>query len=100
MPEEKKKPSSSDQPASELSEVWLELLGRLPESETATASAESDATIPVLQTDPWNDLLHVRGVEEIDLQHAQLQVSDQEVEQVLQMMQEQETNPPKPKKNS
>ncbi len=72
----------------ELSEVWQELLGHKDASSSHPAGQE--APVPVLTSDPWNALTHSQGIEEVDLQSVDLHVSDQEVEQMLQVMQEQE----------
>ena len=86
------KPDSSE---SELNDVWRELLGSKSLQDSRPHGQE--ASMPVLSTDPWKALAQARGVEEIDLQQIDLQVSDQEVEQALQVMQEQQkptTNEP------
>ena len=71
----------------ELSEVWLELLG-----ESSQANVEANAneeSIPTLESDPWSHLLHEQGAEIVNLRHATLHMSDQEVEQLLQQLQDQ-----------
>jgi hypothetical protein len=84
-----------------LSEVWHELLGAQP----LEALAEGDrveggvtADVPVglssLSGDPWGELLHVQGVEMVDLQQpefpmAHVALSEVEVEEALQILQEQ-----------
>ncbi len=79
----------------ELSDTWRKLLGIYSTDRT---DMQADTNLPVtpssLNSDPWNQLLHMQGVELIDLQHLRLQdmqisLSDQEVEQALQIMQEQ-----------
>lgn len=72
---------------SELSEVWQELLGGLPGEDEASTIPE-EAAIPTLESDPWSELIQAQGVEVVDLQTVHLQMSDQELEQVLQVMQE------------
>ncbi len=69
----------------ELSSIWQELLGHHPVPD----SPPGEASIPTLETDPWSTLLHAKGVEVFDMQSAHLRISDQEVEQVLEVMQEQ-----------
>jgi len=65
-----------------LSEVWLELLGG------SFADATGEIVIPALESDPWSELLQDRRNEVVDLQELHLHVSDQDVEQVLQIMHE------------
>lgn len=72
---------------SQLSEIWQELLGSRLGEQAQTSSSE--ATIPVLASDPWSALLHAKGVEMVDLHEVHLHMSDQDVEQALQIMQEQ-----------
>jgi hypothetical protein len=79
----------SDPAQSELSEVWRELLGNSAPPASHPQGQEDQEGMPVLPTDPWNTLAHANGIEEVDLQQVDLQVSDQEVEQVLEVMQEQ-----------
>jgi hypothetical protein len=80
----------------ELSEVWRELLNSQPATDTdGTAQADStESTIPTLDSDPWSELLQAKGVEIVDLHKLQLHMSDQDVEQLLQLMQEQATHTP------
>ncbi len=77
------KPDSSEP---ELNDVWRELLGSQCPQDSRLHGQEA----PVLSADPWNALAQARGVEEVDLQQIDLHVSDQEVEQALQVMQEQQ----------
>ncbi len=70
----------------ELSAVWQELLGVHPQAEQAPPG---DPGIPTLEKDPWSSLAHANGIEVVDLQKQHLHISDQEVEQVLELMQEQ-----------
>ncbi|GCE14405.1 hypothetical protein [Tengunoibacter tsumagoiensis] len=67
-----------------LSEIWQELLGR-----RVPQVPSGEENLPVLEADPWSNLAHDQGVEVVDLQSVQLRISDQEVEKMLQMMQEQ-----------
>ncbi len=69
-------------------------------SQPSIAGASSEATLPTLEVDPWSALLHAQGVEVVDLQHIHLSISDQEVEQMLQIMQEQpeQEQPPQRRK--
>jgi hypothetical protein len=76
----------------ELSEIWLELLGARGEQEGKQAG---EITIPTLESDPWSALLQAKGVEIVDLQKLHLHMSDQDVEQMLQIMQEQSAPRPK-----
>ncbi len=70
-----------------LSAVWQQLLGNRPlDAATLAALRES---IPTLASDPWSVLLQAKGVEMVDLEQVHLQISDQDVEQMLQLMQEQ-----------
>jgi len=76
------------------SDVWRELLGGLPAGTTASRPSPEAAT-PPLKSDPWSALLHANGVEIVDLQQLRLHMSDKDVEQALQIMQEhsvQDTN--------
>ncbi len=73
----------SSQP--ELSATWLELLGKQHPSDQNTRSED---IVPPLASDPWNSLSHAHGIEIVDLQRDHLQISDQEVEQMLQLIQE------------
>ena len=72
-----------------LSDVWRELLGKR-EYEKPISAFPSDVPIPTLEVDPWSALLQANGVEVVDLQSIHLQISDQEVEQLLQVMPEEE----------
>ena len=84
-----------------LSEVWHELLGAQPlETLAEGIRVEGGATadVPVglssLSVDPWGELLHVQGVEIVDLQQpefpmAHVALSEVEVEEALQILQEQ-----------
>lgn len=93
-----------------LSETWHELLGihALEASvdgegaegvEGMAGVAAPEVPIGLLELssfegDPWSELLHMRGVELVDLQHSELatvhvSLSEVEVEQALQIMQEQ-----------
>lgn len=76
----------------ELSETWQELLGYKKAQEQALSAV--DAQLPTLKSDPWSELVHKQGNEEIDLQAIHWSISDQDVEQVLEVMQEQPENDP------
>jgi|SRR5947209_12009889 len=76
--------------SNELSETWLKLLGQheaVAQANTAMASgAQGD--------DPWFELLHTQGARVVDLQHVRLSdiqvfLTEQEVEQALQILHEQ-----------
>ncbi len=77
-------PETGDQ-LDELSDVWRELLGKRA-YEMQLPAFPVNGTIPTLKADPWSALLEANGVEVVDLQHMHLQISDQEVEQILQVM--------------
>ena len=83
---------------SELSDIWRKLLGVY---ENGIASDPASVTDHITQlpmpapgvADPWSELLHVQGVEVVDLQQCgpqtiQVSFSEQEVEQALQLLQE------------
>ncbi|SRR5881396_1733420 len=83
----------------ELNDTWRKLLGL---SAIDSMDTQADAHLPVtptiVQSDPWSQLLHAQGVEMVDLQHlrlspTQISLSDREVEQALQIMQEQPDHP-------
>ncbi|HZR43267.1 MAG TPA: hypothetical protein VFB12_24340 [Ktedonobacteraceae bacterium] len=82
----RKKDKSPESTHSELSEVWQELLG---EHSGESSTPATPGAIPTLESDPWSELLHAKGIEIVDLQAVHLQISDQEVEQMLEVMQEQ-----------
>ena len=74
----------------ELSDTWQKLLGTHP------AGIETNpVAIPTsLADDPWSQLLQAQGARIVDLQHVHLQevqisLSELEVDQALQIMQEQ-----------
>lgn len=73
-----------------MSEVWQQLLGGAPLDADKLAALKE--AIPTLESDPWSALLQAKGVEMVDLR--QLHLSDQDVEQVLQLMQEQASQNP------
>ncbi len=79
---EKGKTSNED----ELSAVWRELLGGPP---PAGNEPSASAEIPTLKSDPWSSLVHEDGVKVVDLQKNHLRMSDGDVEQILQRMEEQ-----------
>jgi hypothetical protein len=80
----------------ELSEVWRELLGQSVEPVPAKPA---DGNIPTLESDPWSELVQVEGTEVVDLHSIRLQMTDQDVEQALQVMQEQPDASPDRKRN-
>jgi hypothetical protein len=69
-----------------LSDVWRELLGG---TETTVPPTSTEAPMPALKSDPWSALLQAKDIEVVDLQQVQMHLSDQDVEQALQVMQEQ-----------
>ena len=85
---------------SELSVIWRKLLGVYEDGNANDPTSVTDhiaqSPMPVAETgvtDPWSELLHVQGVEVVDLQQCgpqtiQVSFSEQEVEQALQIMQE------------
>jgi hypothetical protein len=72
----------------ELSAVWRELLGGPPPTGNDPATSDT-AEIPILESDPWSSLVHEQGIKVVDLQKNHLRVSDGDVEQMLQHIQEQ-----------
>jgi hypothetical protein len=80
-----KKDSMPPSSQSELSATWLELLGKQHPSDQ---DALPEDIVPPLESDPWNSLSHAQGIEIVDLQRDHLQISDQEVEQMLQLIKE------------
>jgi hypothetical protein len=82
----------------ELSDTWRQLLGLQEEGATVDLAPTGEASsaapaLPVepLPNDPWSELVQARGTEVIDLQrlhtsHAPL--SEQDVEQALEVIQE------------
>lgn len=83
----------------ELSEAWRELLGIEPSDALGTLDAQVTPLTPDAQevqplaSDPWHDLMHMKGMEQIDLQqirsHEMAVLSeDSDVEQALHKMQE------------
>jgi hypothetical protein len=82
----------------ELSEVWRELLGQSVEPVPAKPA---DGNIPALESDPWSELVQAEGTEVVDLHSIRLQMTDQDVEEALQIMQEQpESSPDRNRKQS
>ncbi len=74
-----------------LSDAWQQLLGNASfDAETLAALRDS---IPTLASDPWSALLHAKGVEIVDLEQVHLHVSDQDMEQILQIMQDMQEQP-------
>lgn len=82
-------PSEATDQMEGLSDVWRELLGNRGYEKLGPAFP-GDTPIPTLEVDPWSALLQANGVEVVDLQSMHLQISDQEVEQLLQVMHEEE----------
>src|SRR5690348_7989909 len=75
---------------SELSNVWRELLGLRPGEDCVPKSSVSPRqAIPMLEGDPWTKLLEAENIELLDLKQAHLPISECEVDQMLQLMQEQ-----------
>ncbi len=70
-----------------LSDVWRELLGDSP-AEVEDSQTSAEVVVPTLESDPWSALLCANDVEVVDLQKVHLHMSNQDVEQALQVMQE------------
>jgi len=91
LPEHKRKNEHSD--------AWRKLLGLSAiDSMDTQADAHLSVTPTIVQSDPWSQLLHAQGVEMVDLQHLRLSpteiwLSNREVEEALQIMQEQPDHP-------
>ena len=79
--------SETNDGVNELSEVWRELLGNRANG-TSLSDLPADMPIPTLEVDPWSALLQAKGIEIFDLQQIHLKMSDQEVEQMLEVMQD------------
>jgi hypothetical protein len=75
----------------ELSSVWQELLGLRRNDNSRSAVDPDQQVIPMLEGDPWRKLVEAENSELVDLQQVHLPVSEGEVEQMLQLMQEQTT---------
>ena len=76
----------------ELSDIWQKLLGIHPGG--IESSLDPGVIASSLNDDPWSELLQAQGAKIVDLQHVRLQevgisLSELEVEQALQIMQEQ-----------
>ncbi len=80
-------------PQPELSETWLELLGAsVPRRSQPQEETADEAAIPLLESDPWRDLLQDEDMALVDLQKISLHTADQDVERALQVMREQADN--------
>ncbi len=77
----------------EVSEPWQPLSRDHPASSPMPVAPAESARSSV-DVDPWQALIHAKGIEVVDLQQLHLHISDQDVEQVLQVMEE--TSPPEP----
>jgi hypothetical protein len=73
----------------ELSATWLELLGATVPPTPPQGISGDESTIPVLDDDPWRDLLQGEDIALVDLQKISLHAADQDVERVLQNIREQ-----------
>ena len=79
-------------PDQQLSDTWQKLLGTHP---AGIETTHDKLVIPTsLADDPWSQLLQAQGARIVDLQHVNLQevqisLSELEVDQALQIMQEQ-----------
>lgn len=76
-------------PESQQSDVWQELLGSLAAEAPTPTSQDEKAVVPPLESDPWSELLQAKGIEIIDLQQVHLHMSDQDVERLLKILQDQ-----------
>jgi hypothetical protein len=76
----------------ELSDIWLELLGQPAQAPLTDEipNATSGERLPMIESDPWSHLVSAQGTEILDLQRLSLSMSDSEVEQLLQRLQEQD----------
>lgn len=107
-PKEEGKQQSGAEPdpahSPELSEAWRVLLGL----QSTPAREGEDPLDPAAQvqpqaSDPWNALLHARGMESVDLQKIRLRelhpaASDEDIEHALNIIQE-AGNPPASQEN-
>ncbi|GHO75469.1 hypothetical protein KSD_32400 [Ktedonobacter sp. SOSP1-85] len=89
MQEHKDEPlyEGQQEPGGELSATWQELLGKRGDGIDGEQGKEP-FEVPVLSSDPWSELLQTRGNEELDLQQIHLDMSAQDLERALQLMQE------------
>jgi|WetSurSiteA1Bulk_404760.scaffolds.fasta_scaffold483712_1 hypothetical protein len=74
-----------------LSDVWRELLGERWH-EAVSPALPGDISIPTLDVDPWRALLQEKGIEIVDIEKMQLHISEQEVDEILQKMQDSTDN--------
>jgi hypothetical protein len=79
----------------ELSEAWRALLGLPPAPRTESTVRQADPAAQELpqSSDPWSELVQVRGMETVDLQKIRLRelypaASDEDVEHALNIIQE------------
>lgn len=79
----------------ELSEAWRLLLGSQSSAakDGTPSPADPAAQVQPQASDPWSALLHVQGMETVDLQKIRLHelhpaASDEDIEQALNIMQE------------
>ena len=70
-----------------MSDIWRELLGNSPRK-IEPLLPEDEAVLPLLESDPWSELLQSRDIKIISAQQLHLDISDQDVESALQVMQE------------
>ena len=77
-----------------LSEAWRALLGaQSAAAPGSTAQVDPASQVQPQSSDPWNALLHVQGMETVDLQKIRLHelhpaASDEDIEHALNIMQE------------
>ena len=84
----------------ELSSVWQELLGLRHGGNSRSVVDPDQQAIPILEGDPWRKLLEAENIELVDLQQVHLPVSEGDIEQMFQFMQEQATQNPSDGKNA
>lgn len=79
----------------ELSEVWQQLLNRIPiepEARLEQVAHYDTVVVQPLASDPWSALMNAQGVQIVDLQHVRstlhLTPSERDVEQALHLVQE------------
>jgi hypothetical protein len=88
----------------EISEAWRSLLG-LQSAHPKDGRSQTDpiAQVQPQTGDPWNTLLHAKGMEAVDLQKVRLHAlhptaSDEDVEHALDIIQEATGQPPSQEK--
>jgi len=79
----------------EISEVWQQLLNRIPmepEARLEQVAHYDSVAVQPLASDPWSALVNAQGIQTVDLQHVRsalrLTPTERDVEQALHLMQE------------